>query len=266
VYRATQVVPFPVAKAGGKYVDYENYLFELRHYVHYYVSQQQRNFAGADHDQLLLFRKQALRNVIDNAYVKQLAGQYHVSVSNQEVDDRLTEVRDQNRLGGNNKVFADVLRDYWGWSINDFKRSLKQEILAEKVSAKLDNADTQRAVTVLAQAKGGADFAGLAKQSSDDPAAKDNGGDYGYVITKTNPNVPPEVVDALFKLKVGQVSDLILASPVLGGQGPSFQVVKLTGVNGDTVTAQHIVINLKDSISYIKQLEAKNPPHTYVHF
>jgi hypothetical protein len=48
LYRVTQVVPFPIAKAGGHYVTYENYLFELRHYVHYYESQQQANFAGAD--------------------------------------------------------------------------------------------------------------------------------------------------------------------------------------------------------------------------
>src|SRR5205085_8925540 len=102
------------------------------------------------------------------------------------------------------------------------------------------------AAAVLAQAKSGADFAALAKQSSDDPSAKDNGGDYGFPIAKTNPNVPPEVVQALFQLKPGQVSDLILASPVLAGQGPSFQIVKLTGVSGDSVTAQHIVINLKD--------------------
>ncbi|HEX5447923.1 MAG TPA: SurA N-terminal domain-containing protein, partial [Candidatus Saccharimonadales bacterium] len=81
VYRVTQVVPFPIAKAGGHYVDYENYLFELRHYVHYYESQQQRNFAGADRDQLLHFRKQALQNVINQSYIKQLAAQNGVSVS-----------------------------------------------------------------------------------------------------------------------------------------------------------------------------------------
>lgn len=188
-----------------------------------------------------------------------------MSVSDREVNDRLNEVRDQNRLGGNNKVFADVLRDYWGWSINDFKRSLKAEILAEKVSAKLDNADTERATQILAQAKAGTDFATLAKQSSDDPSAKSNGGDYGAPITKTNPNVPPEVVNAMFQLRPGQVSDLILASPVLAGQPPSFQIVKVTGLQGDAVTALHIVINLKDSSTYIKQLEAQKPAHAYVH-
>jgi hypothetical protein len=266
VYRVTQVVPFPIAKAGGHYVDYENYLFDVRHYVHYYETQQQLNFAGADHEQLIAYRKTALQNAVNDAYIKQLAGKYHVSVSDKEVNNRLDEVRSQNRLGGNNKVFSDVLRDYWGWSINDFKRSLKQEILAEKVSAKLDNTDTQRAVSVLSQAKNGGDFTALAKQSSDDPSAKDNGGDYGFAINKTNPNVPPEVVNALFQLRPGQVSDLILASPVIAGQPPSLQIVKMTGQSGDSVTAQHIVINLKDASTYIKQLEKTNPSHAYVHF
>jgi hypothetical protein len=266
VYRVTQVVPFPIAKAGGNYVNYENYLFDIRHYVHYYETQQQLNFAGADHDQLIAYRKTALQNAINDAYIKQLAGKYQVSVSNKEVNNRLDEVRSQNRLGGNNKVFADVLRDYWGWSINDFKRTLKQQILAEKVSAKLDNTDTQRAVEVLSKAKNGGDFATLAKESSDDPSAKDNGGDYGFTITKTNPNIPPEVVNELFQLRPGQVSDLILASPVIAGQPPSLQIVKMTGHNGDSVTAQHIVINLKDANVYIKQIAKTNPSHDYVHF
>lgn len=266
VYRVTQVVPFPIAKAGSKYIDYENYLFDLRHYVHYYETQQQLNFNGTDKDQLLAYRKQALQNVVNQAYIKQLAGQYHVSVSDKEVNSRLEEVRSQNRLGGNNKVFADVLRDYWGWSINDFKRSLKQEILAEKVSSKLDNAADQKAAAVLSQAKNGGDFTALAKQYSDDPSAKDNGGDYGFAIAKTNPNVPPEVVAELFQLRPGQVSDLILASPVLAGQPPSLQIVKVTGLQGDAVTAQHIVINLKDADTYIKQLQSKKPAHAYVHF
>lgn len=266
LYRVTQVVPFPIAKADGRYINYENYLFELRHYVHYYESQQQRNFAGADHDQLVSFRKQALRKVIDDTYVKDVAAKNHVTVSDKEVSARLNEVREQNRLGGNSKVFADVLRDYWGWSINDFKRSLKQEILAEKVSAKLDIPDSQRAQSILAQAKAGADFGALAKQSSDDPQAKSTGGDYGFAISKTNPNVPPEVVDQLFQMKPGQVSDIIIASPVVAGQGPTLQIVKLTAVSGDTVTAQHIVVNLKDASAYIKQLEIQKPPRSYVHF
>lgn len=265
VYRVTQVVPFPIARAGGHFVGYENYLFELRHYVHYYEQQQQRDFAGADHGQLVEFRKQALANVINQAYIKQLAGQNHVGVSNKEVNQRLDEVRAQNRLGGNDKVFEDVLRSYWGWSINDFKRSLKQEILAEKVTAALDAGANARAQEALKQLKAGADFATLAKQVSEDPSAKTNSGDYGGAFTKTNPNVPPEVINALFNMKVGQFSDVILASPVLSNQGPSLQIVKLTSIKNDTVTAEHIVFNLQDISNSIKPLQAQKPYHSYVH-
>src|SRR6202035_4554405 len=98
--------------------------------------------------------------------------------------------------------FADVLHDYWGWSVNDFKRSLKDQILSEKVQAKLDMADSARAKSALQQLATGTDFATLAKQVSD-AGDKINGGDYGFAITDSNPNVPPQVVTELFKLKVG---------------------------------------------------------------
>jgi parvulin-like peptidyl-prolyl isomerase len=266
IYRVSQVVPFPIAKADGHYVTYENYLFELRRYVHYYQSQRQNNFSGADRDRLLAFRKQALQQVIDDAYIKDVAAKNHVSVSDKEVNARLTEVRNQNRLGDNNKVFADVLREYWGWSVNDFKRSLKQEILAEKVSAKMDIPANQKADSVMAQLKAGADFATVAKASSDEPTAKQTGGDYGFPISKTNPNVSPEVVGRLFQMKKGEVAGPILASPVIGGQGASLQIIKLNTTNGDTVTASHIVVNLQDPGTYIKQLKLQKPPHPYVHF
>lgn len=266
LYRVTQVVPFPIAKAGGHYVAYENYLFELRHYVHYYESQQQRNFAGADRQQLVTFRRQALDKVINDAYAKQLANANGVGVSNKEVSDRLSEVRAQNRLGGNNKVFEDVLRSYWGWSINDFKRSLKQEILSEKTTSKLDPTTNSKALDTLKQIRAGADFATMAKQTSDDPQAKSNGGDYSFAITKTNPNLPPSVINVLFTMRVDQVSDIILASPVLANQGPSLQIIKLTAINGNSVTAEHIVFNLKSLSGDIQKLKTQKPSKSYVHF
>jgi hypothetical protein len=40
IYRVTQVVPFPVAKAGKSFVSYEDYLFEIRQYIHYFETQE----------------------------------------------------------------------------------------------------------------------------------------------------------------------------------------------------------------------------------
>jgi hypothetical protein len=257
LYRITQVVPFPIARISDNFISYENYLFQLRHYVHYYQTQLGRNFEGSDKQQLVQFRKQALDSVINDAYVKILAKQNKISVSDNEVNARISEVRNQNRLGSNNKVFANVLHDYWGWSANDFKRSLKEEILAEKVVASLDSEDTARANDALVQAKSGADFGTLATKLSDDPNAKTNAGDYGAPIARTNPNIPPQVVTALFKLQPGQVSGII-------NTGSTLEITKVTQVNDSAVTAKHIVINLKDISAYTKPLRAKNPPHLFV--
>lgn len=263
LYRVAQVVPFPIARTGGTYINYENYLFELRHYIHYYQNKQQNLFGGEQ--QILTYRKQALDDVINNAYIKILADKNKVKVTDKEVDAQIAAVRNQNRLGSNDKVFADVLRDYWGWSVTDFKRSLKEQMLASKVAAKLDSVTQTKADAVLVQLQGGADFGQWAKDASNAPDAP-NGGDYGFGITKTNPNVPPEVIDQLFKLKANQISGVILASRVDISRPNTLEIVKINQNDGTTVNAQHISFNLEDISTYIDELKKKQPVKTYVHF
>ncbi|MEK7561857.1 MAG: SurA N-terminal domain-containing protein [Patescibacteria group bacterium] len=263
LYRVTQVVPFPIARTGSTLIDYENYLFELRHYVYYYQNHQQNLFGGKA--QVEQFRKQALQDVISNAYVKILAERNKVKVSDREVDAQIAAVRNQNRLGSNDKVFADVLRDYWGWSIADFKRSLKEQMLATKLSAKLDSATDTKAQAVLVQLQGGADFGQWAKDASNaaDAAA---GGDFGFGISRSNPNVSPEVINQLFNLKPGQISDIILASRTDASRPNTLEILKVNTNDGTTVAAQHISFNLKDISVYVDELKAKQPVKTYVKF
>lgn len=263
LYRVTQVVPFPIARTGGVFVEYENYLFELRHYVYYYENHQQILFGGKS--QVNQFRKQALQDVINNAYVKILAQSNKVNVSDREVDTQIAAVRNQNRLGSNDKVFADVLRDYWGWSIADFKRSLKEQMLATKLAAKLDTGAETKAQGILTQLGGGADFGQLAKSASD-AADAPSGGDYGFGISRSNPNVPPEIINQLFNLKPGQVSGVVLASRTDVSRPNTLEILKVSANDGTTVTAQHISLKLTDVTVYINELKAKQPVTTYVHF
>lgn len=264
LYRVTQVAPFPIARIGHTFIDYENYLFELRRYVHYYQTQQKNLFGGEQ--QVNNYRKQALQGVIDNTYVKILAKQNGVSVSDKDVEARLAVVRSQNRLGSNNKVFADVLRDYWGWSVSDFKRNLKDQMLAERLEAKLDTEAAGKAADAYAHVKAGDDFSAVAKSLSQDTASKDNGGDYGFNISRTDPNIPPEVIDQLFKMKAGEVSPLIEASRLDLSKPDTLEILKVVSNDGNTVVAKHISINLKDSSELIKKLKQQQPVQTYVHF
>jgi hypothetical protein len=258
IYRVTQVIPFPVAKAGSHWVSYENYLFELRHFIHYYQTQQKIDFTSASgKQQLNAFRKVALQSVVDQAYIKQLAEQHKVSVSDKELNDEIALLRGQNRLGSSDQVFEDVLREFWGWSLDDFKRELKSQMLTQKVITALDTGTSDRAKNALTQLQAGGDFAALAKQFSDDTATKDNGGDYGFAIDKNNRDLSPQVVDALFKLQAGQVSDVIQTPQGL-------EIVKVREIDGSSVRASHIFFQFKGISTYLDPLKSKQKPHNFI--
>jgi parvulin-like peptidyl-prolyl isomerase len=179
-------------------------------------------------------------------------------VSDPELNNEIALVRDQNRLGSNDQVFADVLKEFWGWSVDDFKRELKQQMLAQKVVATLDTSTQQRAQNVLNQLQQGGNFADLAKKYSDDPSTRDNGGDYGFAIDKNNRDISPQVVDELFKLQAGQTSGIISA-------GNGLEIVKVQSVSAGKVRASHIMFAFKDVNTYIQPLRDKQKSHTYIH-
>jgi foldase protein PrsA len=258
LYGVTKVIPFPVAKAGNSYVAYENYLFELKHYIHYYQNQQKLDFStDSGKQQLEEFKKRALTKVVDDAYIKQLASEKKVSVSDKEVDNEIQIVRSQNRLGGSTKVFEDVLKEYWGWSINDFRRSLKQQLLAQKLLPVLDPETVARANQAKAELNAGADFAAVAKKYSDDAASKDTGGEFGFPIDQSNRDIDAEVTSELYKLKPGQVSGVI-------NSGYALEIVKNIEPQGDKIRGAHIVFNFKNINTYLNDLKDQKKATLYI--
>lgn len=258
IYRVTQVIPFPVAKVGSDFVSYENYLFELRHYMHYYQTQQKVDFSTkTGREQLVAFRKTALDTVINQSYVKHLAKQHKLSVSEQELNDEITLLRNQNRLGSSDEVFEDVLKEFWGWSLADFKRELRQQMLAQKVVSALDTDAHNRAQNVLTQLANGGDFAALAKQFSEDPSTKDGGGDYGIAIDKSNRDFPPQVVDRLFKLQPNQTSGIV--------EGPlGLEILRVSEKDGNSVRAAHIYFGFKSITAYTLPLRDTQKPRSFI--
>lgn len=258
LYRVTQIVPFPIARTGGKLVAYENYLFELRHYMHYYQNQQELDFnSDAGQRQLAEFRRRAMDKVVNDAYVKQLAKQHKVSVSNQEVEDQITVVREQNRLGGSEQVLEDVLKEFWGWSIDDFKRSLRQQLLEQKVVAALDTETNQQAQAALAELKSGANFEDVAKKYSEDESTKANGGNFGFDIQPSDRNLTARTTMALFGLQEGQYSEVV-------NIGYALEIVKVTKKDGNKLQGAHILFNFKDISEYLNDLKEAQPARTYL--
>lgn len=258
MYKVTKVLPFPIARTGSSFVSYNDYLFEINHYMHYYRTQQQLDFnSDAGQRQLAEFKKRALDKVINDAYIKKIAQEKGVSVSDKEVDDQISIVREQNRLGGNQKELEAVLEDFWGWSIDDFKQSLKRQLLAQKVLSKLDTDAHNRANSAYAQLQAGKDFQTLAKEVSEDPSTKANGGDYGFQVDKTNRDISAVVVQALFGLKPGEYSKVVDA-------GYGLEIVKNIEQKEDKIRAAHIVFNFKNINEYLNDVKDKQPTRAYI--
>jgi parvulin-like peptidyl-prolyl isomerase len=260
MHNVTRIIPFPVAKAGNDWVSYESYLFELRRNMHYYRTQQQTDFSSKDGKiQLDRLKRQAMSQVVQDAYVKRLAAKNDVTVSNQAVDNQVELVRQQNRLGNNDQVFRDVLREFWGWSEADFKRELKQQMLQQAVVAKLDTKTAKNAEKVLGELKKGADFAVVAKGISQDPATKANGGQYPQPLTPGEREIPPAITAEVFRLKAGQLSGII-------NTGYTLEIIKVLEISPDSAKAAHIQFNLRDITTYVKPLQGEKRSRQFIRF
>jgi parvulin-like peptidyl-prolyl isomerase len=226
--------------------------------MHYYQTQQQANFSSTGgKQQLANLKAQAMDQVVLNAYVKQLASKNDVSVSNSEVNNEIALVREENRLGNNDQVLDGVLKDYWGWTINDFKKELQQELLQQAVVAKLDTTTDQTAQTVYNQLKAGANFATEAQTYSEDTATKSNGGQYSFAITPSTNSVAPQITAEAFSLKPSQISQII-------NTGYSLEIVKVLSASNNSVQAAHIQFNFQPINTYTDPLEKAHPFKEYI--
>ncbi len=127
----------------------------------------------------------------------------------QKLDDRPNVkhrlVFDRNRL-----LMEMLLQDAGKSALSDaaehqvYDDAVKQVKSEQEVHARHILVPTEdEAKAILAQLKGGADFAVLAKEKSKDPGAAE-GGDLGYF---TKEQMVPEFAEVAFKLDKGQLSD-----------------------------------------------------------
>ncbi|HSE61862.1 MAG TPA: peptidylprolyl isomerase [Candidatus Saccharimonadales bacterium] len=209
MYSLTQFIPVPVAKVDGDWVRYSDYLMELRSSIHYLSTKEAVNFTSDDGRRQLDYQKRlALDKAVQNTYVARLAGQNNITVSDKEVDEFVKQQISSNRLGVNETVYRQVIRDYYDWSFDEYKSSIHNQLLRKKVMAKLDVDGRKRMEEVLqAVTSGGQDFAALAKAQSEDVISKAQGGDVGIVNIGTDD--PNGIIKVAAGLQVGQVSQII---------------------------------------------------------
>ncbi len=197
-------------------------------------------FTGTDGEgRLLDYKQSVLDNLINLALVEQAAKEEGVNVTDADVQARLKALKDQFK---DKDAFQQALTSA-GMTEATLAQSLREQMVREKIIAMISKdiaapteaeikayydddanqaqfqvaaatrashivfaaADKATGEKVLAQIRGGADFATMAEQSSIDTGTASKGGDLGYPVTP----YLPEFAAALNKLKVGQVSGLV---------------------------------------------------------
>jgi len=147
-------------------------------------------------------RDYLINYLVDVVVLSQAAEQQKLG-DRPDVKHRLTF--DHNRL-----LMESLLQDAGKAALSDqaehevYDEAVKQVKNEEEVHARHILVPTEdEAKAILAQLKGGADFATLAKEKSKDPGAAD-GGDLGYF---TKDQMVPEFAEVAFKLDKGQLSE-----------------------------------------------------------
>lgn len=212
LYRVTQILPLPVGKVDGETVLYSDYLMELRSALHYLTTKESLNLSSDNGMRLLAYQERlAMNKVLEQAYVRRLASQNNVGISDQTVDAYIENQIASNDIGATREDFQSVIRDYYDWTFEEYRQSVKEQLLKREVVAAVDSTARQKLEGILQQARENpATFPDLAKASSDDETTKQNGGDVGFVaLSAPDPDGLTKVAAELGK---NEVSDIIVGA------------------------------------------------------
>jgi len=117
-------------------------------------------------------------------------------------------VLDPAKIGAANMPSEAQIQAEYNSRRNDFQvaERVKARHILLKADASNDATVKPKAEALLKQIQGGADFAKLAKENSEDPGSKDLGGEVGWMVRG---QMVPEFEKAGFSLKVGETSGLV---------------------------------------------------------
>ncbi len=261
VYNVTRVLPLPVAVVDGQPVMYGDYLMRYRSAIHNLQQQGQINLNTEDGKMQANYHKEkSMEAAIADAYGSKLAKQLNISVSDAELDEYIKSQRQSSDGEISQRTYDASILDILGWSPDEYRRVLGDELLRRKVAFSIDTAAAQLSDSVGAQAKAsGSNFQSIVTAMN---ALGGNQIVYGApgFVPKTNQD--GGLAAAAAGMQKGQVSDVIKATTAVTGD--AYYVVRLIDVNDTKVNYEYIQIPLTEFTKRLTNLQKANKVSQFI--
>lgn len=261
----------PAAKVGSTVVYYGDYVNDLRaiNVMRAYDAKVNGPGAALTDEKM---SDQVLWRLANNILVNQVARQYQVTVSDDEVNEAKKAI--VSKFKDSASADAETISRY-GWDMNTYAANVIRPYLLQEKVAKAIEADTNLlakskslAEEVLTKVKAGGDFVELAKQYGQDGTAA-QGGDLGWFPKGA---MVPEFENAIWPLKAGEVAQTVVETQF------GFHVVKMEErkvekvkddkgkmVDQEQVHARHIIFRLPSLAQFLDDSAKQLKPRLFVH-
>jgi hypothetical protein len=241
-YRLSKIIPFHITEIeDSAKVLYSDYLFELRSNLFYLENIDKVNFSTEEGSKIKQdYENRSLIEAKKITWVKLQAEKLGLKVDGSEVDTRFKDLL----LGTDSQIAKIGFKKYYDWEISDYKNSLKNQILEEKVLLKLDT-EAQSKLDNLTNQINLDNFTTIAKEKSEGEL-KGQEGLFQNVTLLNTQELPTAILVAASKTNINTIS-----APFYAQNG--IYLLKMNDKNADnnSFTFNILKIEVKTIESYV---------------
>ncbi|KKU26297.1 MAG: Peptidyl-prolyl cis-trans isomerase [Candidatus Magasanikbacteria bacterium GW2011_GWA2_46_17] len=263
-----QVIRLPVLKVDGVPIMYADYAEDIKAIKQMRDYDKKNGGPGADLTEEQM-SDQVLWRLANTILVDRAAAKYNIRISDQDVENLKATVLQQYK---DTATVEKELAERYGWTLADYEEKVMRPFVLQNSLKQAVEADPSlkansfnKALDVLNQIKGGADFTAMARKHGQDGTAAE-GGDLGWFARG---EMVPQFEAAVFAMRKGEISQTPVESPF------GFHLIKLEDTkkenkkeNGkqvmvEKVLARHILFRAPDIEQYLDTMARQADIHLY---
>lgn len=202
--RVLTAIHAPAAVAAGSVINWKDVAIDMDA-LNRYISNNQIAIQMPPDE----MRQRVLHRLMYAAVAEKMLKEKDVTIDDAKIQALLADVIKQ--IGSEEKLTEAVQSEY-GWTFDQYKTRVIRSMAVLQELQKAIDADpvtggdrAKKAESILAEIKGGKDFAAAAREYSEDSSATD-GGELGYIRKGMT---VPEFEAAAFALKKGEISGIV---------------------------------------------------------